>query len=161
MTVVSKALFFIGSRMIYEQIKKQSIAGVPFAAHVGVVAVEVGRGMSVARLDTRPHLFNHVGTVHAGAQFALGEAASGLAMAGALAPVILAVKPVAAEAQIRYARPGKGTLTAEGKVREDVDEVMRGLDAEGKVRLNVDVLLKDETGTVISEMSVQWHVRAK
>src|SRR3954468_13489803 len=107
------------SRMIYEQIKKQAIDAVPFAKHTGVVIADVGRGSSQARLTQRAELSNHVGTVHAAALFALGEAASGAAMAGALAPLILAVRPVVADARIRYLKPAKGSVAAHALVKGD------------------------------------------
>jgi len=159
--LLSRTLYFARSRMIYEQIKKQAIEAVPFARHVGVVAVEAGRGTGQARLVQRAEVSNHVGTVHAAALYALGEAASGIAMAGALAPLILAVRPVASEGGIRYLKPATGTITATARVREDADALVKALDSEGKVRLNVEVSLADESGTVVSEMTVEWHARLK
>lgn len=44
--------------------------------------------------------------------FTLGEAASGAALAGAFAPVILQVRPVPAGAQITYVKIAKGRLFA-------------------------------------------------
>jgi acyl-coenzyme A thioesterase PaaI-like protein len=147
--------------MIYDQIKKQAIDTVPFARHTGVQATDAGRGTSTALLREGPNVINHVGTLHAGALYTLGEAASGIAMAGAVAPLILAVRPVASEAQIRYLKPAKGTITATGKVRENVDELVQQLNAVGKVTLTVDVVMQDENGVVVAEMVVTWHVRMK
>lgn len=147
--------------MVYEQIKKQAIEAVPFARHTGVVALEAGRGTSLAQLKQRPEVSNHVGTVHAAALFALGEAASGIAMAGAVAPLILAVRPVVAEARIQYLKPAQGTISAQGQVREEPDALVKQLQAEGKARLNVDVTLRDEQGTIVGEMTVEWHTRLK
>lgn len=156
---VSRTLFLMGPGMIFDQIKKQAIAAVPFASYLDIAAVEVGRGTSVARLASRPYVYNHVGTVHAGAQFALGEAASGMAMAGAIAPLILAARPVASDANIAYSRPATGNLTALGQVRENIDELVGTLERDKKVRLTVDVEIKDEQAAVVSKMTVQWHVR--
>lgn len=44
-------------------------------------------------------------STHAGVMLTLGKAASGAAMAGALAPVILDPRAVAASAQIAFATP--------------------------------------------------------
>lgn len=160
-TTLSRTLFLVRPPMVYEQIKKQSIESVPFAKHTGVVITEAARGRSEARLTQRTDVSNHVGTLHAAALFALGEAASGVAMAGALAPVILAVRPVAAQASIRYLKPATGTVTARGEVRRDADELVRELQQQGKTRFEVDVTLSDEQKVIVCEMTVEWHARLK
>ena len=82
----------------YDMIKTHLDAAVPFATHVGVKLLEIADGTARAELDQRPETSNHIATQHAGAMFTLGEAASGAAVAGALAPVILQMRPVAATA---------------------------------------------------------------
>jgi acyl-coenzyme A thioesterase PaaI-like protein len=96
--------------MIYEQIKTRAIDGVPFAKFTGVQIDAVSNGASTARLVERPELTNHIGTMHAAALFALGEAASGAAMAGTLGLLIMKAKPVASEASIKYLKLAKGTI---------------------------------------------------
>merc|ERR1739841_235484 len=49
--------------------------------------------------------------MHAGAMFTLGEAASGAALGGVLGDQLLAVRPVAADASIKYLKTGKTDLT--------------------------------------------------
>lgn len=160
-TLFSLTLYYVRPRMIYEQIKKQAIEAVPFAKLTGVLAIEAGRGTSLAQLTQRPEISNHVGTLHAAALYALGEAASGLAMAGALAPVILSVRPVASEAQIKYLAPARGTISARGAVRGDPDIMVKELSAAGKLRFEVEVQLSDEAGNAVSEIVVEWHARLK
>lgn len=160
-TLLSRSIFYMRPRMIYEQIKKQAIEAVPFARHAGVVVTEAGRGSARAQLAQRPEVLNHVGTLHAAALYALGEAASGVAMAGAIAPVILSVRPLAAEARIQYLKPAKGTITAEGRVDRDPDQLVEEIRSEGKARFDVAVTLSDEAHVVVAEMKVQWHARLK
>lgn len=158
-TLLSRTLYFVRQSMIYEQIKRQAMENVPFARLAGVQVVEVGRGQGQTRLTQRPELCNHVGTLHAAALFALGETASGLAMAGALAPVILAVRPVASDARIRYLKPARGTITALGRVAGEPDALVRELQQQGKLRFEVTVALADEAGVQVAEMAVEWHAR--
>jgi acyl-coenzyme A thioesterase PaaI-like protein len=96
----------------YEMIKANLDTAVPFATHVGVKLLEIGDGVASAELAQRDAVSNHINSMHAGAMFTLGEAASGAAMAGALAPVILNMRPVAAVANIAFKKVAKGTLTA-------------------------------------------------
>lgn len=159
--LMSRSIFFMRPRVIYEQIKKHAIESVPFARHAGVVVTDAGRGSSQAQLAQRPEVMNHVGTLHAAALYALGEAASGVAMAGAIAPIVMAVKPVAAEASIRYLKPARGTITAQGRVDGDPDALVDEIRSQGKARFDVAVTLSDEDKVVVAEMKVQWHAKLK
>lgn len=158
-TLLSRTLYLVSKRMVFDQIRRQAMENVPFARLAGVQVVEVGRGQGRTRLTQRSELCNHVGTLHAAALFALGETASGLAMAGALAPVILGVRPVASDARIRYLKPARGTITAQGCVGGDPDALVRELQQQGKLRFEVAVALTDEAGVQVAEMVVEWHAR--
>ncbi len=147
--------------MIYEQIKKQGIHAVPFVKLLGAEALGVADGYSEVRLVQREDLSNHVGTLHAAAIFALGETASGLAMAGAMASQILAIRPVAASADVRYLKPARGTITATGKAAADASECLQELKTQGKTVLPVEVSIADEAGLVVATMEVEWHIRLK
>ena len=156
---LSRFLFFVRPTMMFEQIKAQAIATVPFARHVGITISHVERGRAEARLEARPELSNHLGTVHAAALFALGEAASGAAMAGALAPVILSVRPVATEASIRYLKPAKGPISAHGQVLKDSEELVAELTSQGKVRFPLQVKMIDTQAVEVCTMQVEWQAR--
>ncbi|WP_395700393.1 PaaI family thioesterase [Aquabacterium sp.] len=145
--------------MVFEQIRQQAIDAVPFARLAGVVIDEVARGRSRASLQQRDEVSNHVGTLHAAALFALGEAASGAAMAGALAPLILQLRPVASEARIRYLNAARGLVRAEARVPQDPDTLVQQLREQGRLRFEVQVALSDAAGEPVAEMTVEWHAR--
>lgn len=142
----------------YEMIRDHLDAAVPFARHVGIDLVEIGDGTARATLDQREAVSNHIQTVHAGAMFTLAEAASGAAVAGALAPVILKMRPVAAEAQIRYMKIAQGRLTAKAKTARPGADLMEAIRTDGKVSFAVDVDLSNEAAETVAEMTVTWHV---
>lgn len=144
---------------MFEMIRAQMTKAVPFAAHTGVELLEIGAGRAVARLVQRPEVGNHIGTLHAGALFTLGETASGGAMSGAFAERILSVRPVAVGARITYAKPARGTLTATAATSRPPAELLAALDAEGKVQFDVEVDFADEAGVAVAGMVVSWHVR--
>lgn len=143
----------------YEMIRAHLSQSIPFAAHAGVQIVTVGDGISEAVLPATPETCNHIGTPHAGAVFTLGETASGAALAGALAPVILQSRPVAAEAKISYLALAKGDLTARARTSIPGAQAMATLQSEGRVKFDVIVDITDETGTKVNEMTVAWHVK--
>lgn len=143
----------------YEMIRTQLSQMVPFANHVGVELLEVGDGTGRARLDQREQTSNHIASQHAGAMFTLGEAASGAALAGALAPVMLQVRPVAAGADITYVKIAKGTLMAEAATERPGAELLAELAEIGKIAFDVTVDIRDASGDVVVTMRVGWHVK--
>jgi acyl-coenzyme A thioesterase PaaI-like protein len=134
---------------------------VPFARHAGVEIDKVDKGRASAHLPFRPEGLNHIGTQHAAALFALGETASGAAMAGTFASMLLEIRPVAAEASIRYFGLARGQVTAEARVEAEPDALLEAVRAEGKVRFPIVVSLKGEDGIEVGEMMVDWHVSRK
>lgn len=152
-------LFLFRPQMLYEQIKTRAIEGVPFAKFAGVQIDTVSQGASTARLVERPELTNHIGTMHAAALFALGEAASGAAMAGTLGILIMKAKPVASEASIKYLKLAKGTITALAKTDADANALVQKLQADGKIRFDVLVDLNNESNETVAQMKVEWHIR--
>ncbi|SDG00500.1 DUF4442 domain-containing protein [Sulfitobacter delicatus] len=145
----------------YDMIKSHLDTAVPFANHVGVKLLEIGDGTASAELVQRHETSNHIGTQHAGAMFTLGESASGAAMAGAIAPVIMDMRPVAAMGQIAFKRIAEGTLTAHAQTSRPGAELLIALQDEGKVAFDVTVDIRNEAGDTVVEMTMNWHVSAK
>lgn len=154
-------LFKLRPPMVYEMIRRQMADAVPFAKHCGVELTSIADGRAEAVLPDRPELRNHIATQHAAALFAAGETASGGAMAGAFAPVLLAVRPVAANARIAYTKVAKGAIRAMAQVSQPGDVLRRTLETEGKVRFDVVVDLLDAAGETVAQMNVEWHLSPK
>lgn len=142
----------------YDMIKAHLDTAVPFANHVGVKLLEIGDGTASAELAQRDETSNHIQTQHAGAMFTLGEAASGAAMAGAMAPVIMTARPVAKDARIAYVKIAKGTLTAHAKTATPGADLLAELKTNGKVVFDVSVDIRDADGDTVVEMTVAWHL---
>ena len=145
----------------YDMIKAHLSKAVPFANHTGVVIEELAAGTARATLALRPEVSNHIGTMHAGAVFTLAEAASGAAMAGAFADVLLELRPVAAEATIAFLTVSQGDLVAEARIFGVPAEVRAEMDAAGKVSFSVEVTITDAVGVTVSKVMVAWHVSRK
>ena len=143
---------------MYDFIKQQLASTVPFAKHAGVEVTEVAEGEGAARLEQTGVSINHIGSQHAGALFTLGETASGAAMAGAFAPVLLGVKPVAGSASINFRRIAKGTIAARAATEQPAEELLALLEEKGKVRFPVNVELIDECEDIVADMVVEWSV---
>jgi acyl-coenzyme A thioesterase PaaI-like protein len=141
-----------------ETVRTIMTQAVPFNRVLGLQFVAVGTERAEVVLPEAPERLNHVGTIHAAAQFGLGEAASGAMVMAAFADLQgQGYVPLAASAQIAYRKPAKGDLrgvasltTAEqARVRADVE-------TNGKTRFTVPVQLLNTQGVVTTEITVEW-----
>ena len=144
---------------IYEMIRDHMDKSVPFATVTGVELVEVSPERGVARLAKRPEVENHIQTMHAGAMFTLGEAASGAALGGVLGDQLMAARPVAADASIKYLKTGKTDLTATATANSDAETIRKELADVGKVVFDIKVAITDAEDVTVAEMMVNWHVK--
>ena len=145
--------------MDYDAIRGGLQQAVPFNSHLGLEIQEVGAGVGIVKLPDLSELRNHVGTQHAGALFAAGEAASGAAFVGTFAERLGDITPLVRSAEITYRKPGQGAITATGKLGGDPGELLTDLDDAGKVDFVVEVALTNAHGDTVAEMSVQWSVK--
>src|SRR4051794_41653042 len=132
---------------------------IPFNRHVGLVVEEVGPGRGVVTLPDGEHVHNHVGSQHAGALFAAGEAASGGAFLGAFAEHLGSLTPLARSASIDYRKIARGPITAVGSLSGDVDALLASIESDGRVQFPIEVEMTDAEGTIVATMTVHWHVR--
>lgn len=144
---------------IFDMIKDHMHKSIPFSADIGVEVVDIRADGAEARLPKVDKVGNHIGTVHAGAMFTLGETASGAAMSGLLSEKVLELRPVAAEASIQYLKTAKTDLTAYGKASIPAEQALAAIDADGKVQFDVGVSIRDADDVEVATMTVAWHVK--
>lgn len=145
--------------MDYDAIRGGLQEAVPFNSHLGLEIAEVGAGVGVVKLPDRSELRNHVGSQHAGALFAAGEAASGAAFIGALGDRLGEFTALVRDASIRYGKVAQGTITATGKLDQDADELIAALDEDGEVNFSVEVELANAHSDAVAAMTVNWSVK--
>ena len=143
----------------FDAIAQGMTQAVPFAGYLGLEITSVSEGEAVVRLPERPELTNHVGSQHAGALFAAGEAASGGAFVATFGERLPEVTPFAESAEISYKKIARGPITATGRLSQERDELLDELESEGSVRFPIDVELTNGAGDVVAEMTVRWYVR--
>jgi uncharacterized protein (TIGR00369 family) len=144
--------------MAYERIKQQMMDTLPFVRLLGIRIDSIGAGTSEVSLPDDAKLHNHLGTQHAGALFTLAETASGAAMAGGFADMIVDLRPVAKESRIQYQKVAKGATRASGRVPGDLDALKAQLKAEGKIAFPVEVDVFDAQGTLAAQVQVDWYL---
>ena len=141
-----------------ESVNALMTQAVPFNRVLGVRVTTVEPERVAVELPAAPERLNHVGTVHAAAQFGLGEAASGAMVTSAFYDLQAdGFIPLAAEGTIIYRRAASGDLRAEATLsREEQERVRREVREAGKARFVVPVQLFDSAGTLTTEMRVEW-----
>ena len=147
--------------MVYDRIKQQMMDTLPFVRLLGISIDEIGAGTSRVSMPDDPKLHNHLGTQHAGALFTLAETASGAAMAGGFAELILGLRPVAKESRIQYQKLARGATRAEGRVPGDLAALKAQLAQDGKVAFPVEVDIFDFEGTLAAQVTVDWYLSQK
>lgn len=125
-----------------------------FALEFGTVTPE----QVELRLHERPEYANHVGTVHAAAQYSLAEAASGAMIAVLFSDLLgQGVTPLASQATVKYKKAAAGTLCAKASVMpEEQARLRQELETNRKAPVLVQVALHDANDQVVSEMEFRW-----
>jgi acyl-coenzyme A thioesterase PaaI-like protein len=149
------------SAVDYDAVAAGLSQAIPFNVHLGLQTTTVASDSGVVRLPDDERLRNHVGSQHAGALFAAGEAASGAAFVGAFIEMMGEITPLAESAEIAYRKLAKGEITATGRFSEDAEALKAKLREDGRIRFPVRVEMTDSAGEVVAEMTVSWYVRLK
>lgn len=145
--------------MDYDALRDGLMQAIPYNRHLGLEILEIGDGEARVRLPDAEHLNNHVGSQHAGGLFSAAEAASGAAFVGAFAERLGEITPLAKAARIDYLKLAKGPIDANARLDATKDELLSKLDEDGRVEFPVQVVLNDEDGNTVAEVTVDWHVK--
>ena len=129
---------------------------VPLVGTLGIVYEELSPAFARLRLPDAPGLHNHLGRLHAGALFTLGESASGAIVVAALADRLGEITPLVAAATITYHRLAKGDVSAVATTDTSADDLGIELSAHGRANLSVEVTLTSSDGTTNTTMHVHW-----
>jgi acyl-coenzyme A thioesterase PaaI-like protein len=145
-------------KFVFEAIKKQMNATVPFAKHLALELVDIASGKASARLPDEKFNANHIGSQHAGALFAVADTASGAAVAAMFGQKILALRPVVKTAQVSFVKIARGAIVAKAAIVGDAKAMVKTVDKTGNVEVPVDVKLESGDGVMVAEMHFLWHV---
>jgi acyl-coenzyme A thioesterase PaaI-like protein len=132
---------------------------IPFNNHVGLHINTARDGEATGELAVRPDLHNHIGTLHAAAQYALIEALSGAATASVLLADIARVTPLVEAIEVRYLKLLKGDAHGRATMTTNLDGIQQALEKDGRARFDVHVVLTGSDGVEATDAVAHWYVR--
>ncbi|MEQ1826349.1 MAG: YiiD C-terminal domain-containing protein [Pirellula sp.] len=134
----------------------ESVIDLPFNQHVGIQKSSTDEGL--LELPAGEQYLNHIGTVHACAQFALAEACSGEFLLRALANQSEVV-PVVRRVEGKFKRPARGRITAKANTPQvAVEQAISELEAKGRCLVSIGVDIYDEQGNHSLSSSFEWFI---
>lgn len=102
---------------------------------------------------------NHLGTVHASAQYALAEATSGEVLERNFGKWDGAYFPVVRRVDVKYRNPAKGRLYSKGLIDADrAAKAKEELSAKGRTLVEVLVKVVDEAKNITFESTFTWFI---
>ncbi len=102
---------------------------------------------------------NHLGTMHAAAQFSLAEAASAECLQRHFGSVVGEVMAVVRGVEVKYRRPAHADLFAFGTPDETTrDLLVSELAARGRASAVILIDLKDRAGTLTFHGKFEWFI---
>lgn len=136
------------------------INDIPFSAHAGIMQSKK-EGVLLELPDSSIY-HNHIGTVHASAQFTLAETAGGFLMQEGFNDIADEVIAVVRKAEVKYSKPAEGALFASGSLNnEDVDGVKQSLERYGLAKLRFMIFVKDRYEQVTMKARFEWSIIRK
>ncbi|MDH5360433.1 MAG: DUF4442 domain-containing protein [Gammaproteobacteria bacterium] len=134
-----------------------NILEIPFAKTLGMELNSDG----ALELPFSERIHNHLQTIHASAQFALAETASGAVLLQRFPELEGKLIPVLRDAQIKFRKPAQQNVTAYPSLNEDeVEKFRQQFSAKGRALIPVNVEVKDADGTVTCSATYTWFMQA-
>lgn len=136
---------------------------VPMVGTLGIVFDEVSPARAVTHLPDQPAYHNHIGGLHAGAMFTLGETTCGALVLGHFGDMLEEATPLAVEATIRYLKVARGVVTAVATMDVDAEALRAQVRAGERPEFttNVELTTVQPDGSILQTgaMSVLWTVK--
>ena len=120
---------------------------VPAIGRLGVVVEEISPGGVVLRVPIEGNA-NHLGTMYAGALFALAELPGGLLPLAALEPG--RYTPIVTGVEVRFVAAARTDVTLSARMESsELTEIARRVDADGRAEFTLDLHGEDTNGRTV------------
>lgn len=131
------------------------VTSLPFNRSIGLQ-----RDAQSLRLPESPDSLNHLGTVHASAQFSLAEATSGQFLVDQFPELANGALAVVRTFSGKFRSPARGTLVGKASVgSEERERFEAELERRGRATLPISVEVTDAGGKVTLQALFEWFVQ--
>jgi acyl-coenzyme A thioesterase PaaI-like protein len=132
------------------------VTEIPFVERVGITRSTKG----LLELPFNETIQNHLQTIHASAQFALAETASGEILQTVFPKLVGRVVPVLRESQIMFKKPATKTISAKPTVSDEAVSKFKGqFKRKGRSSISVNVEIRDSENVVTCVGVFRWFVQ--
>lgn len=131
---------------------------VPFHDHAQIEIVDAPPGLGAARIPDAPELTNHLGTIHGGMLFAVGEVAAASGMYRLLGADTGRVRAITRRATIDYLKPARGAISGAATIGMSAADIAASLARLPSINVPVSVDLTDDEGVVVARLAIEWFV---
>ncbi len=133
------------------------VTKIPFVEKVGIIRST----NDVLELPFNEAVHNHLQTIHASAQFALAETASGEILQSIFPELVGKVVPVLRESQIKFKKPAIKTISAHPTVsNEAISKFKEQFKKKGRSSISVNVEIKDCENVATCVSVFKWFVQS-
>jgi len=131
---------------------------IPFATLAGIRRDADG----ALTLELSAEVQNHLGTMHAGAQFTLAESGSADGLLALFPDLADAVVPVLRSSSVKFRGAATSGLSAHATVTEEArSRFLERFERKGRASIVVEVELRDAEEAVTCQGSYEWFVQAR
>ena len=141
-----------------ERLTESTRASVPMAAQTQVEVIEAERGRVVLRMPIEGN-GTHIGTMYAGALFALAEFPGGTLFSTTFD--VSRYYPIVKGVEIQFRRFAATDISVEASMTEEqVAAVAAAADKHGKANYDLELALTDTDGNVVAISTNHYQLRA-
>ena len=134
-----------------------NVIEIPFVDKVGIQRNTDG----VLELPFYKGVQNHLETIHASAQFALAETASGEILQKSFPELVGKVVPVLRGSEIKFKKPATKTISAHPTVSDEaISKFREQFKKKRRSSISVDVKIKDSENVVTCVSTFKWFVQS-
>lgn len=131
---------------------------IPFNTFIGLQRAE-NQDQYLLELPSAKHLQNHLGTVHASAQFSLAEACSGEFLLQLFSEQAGQIIPVVRKVETKFKKPAAGTLFARASLStQSKTDILLKLEHKGRVIIGVEVEVCDTEQQITMTARIDWFI---
>ena len=131
---------------------------IPFNKFLGIQNADDEEAY-IFKLEPEDKYLNHLGTIHAGAIFALAEASSGEYLLNQFRDYDLNIIPVVRKVEIKFSKPANGAIYSTASIMEkSVDEIVNELSVKQRTLIKVKVDVFSENKEKVFTSIFDWFI---